>query len=404
MTPPDVPSDDDLFAGKPAQPAFDEVDWSRRVRESIDSGHMNLERDLPTQAEVLRNWARFTVVLPELDREVAIAKQRVVMLDENAGEMLRAALAEAEAERHSNGNGKEHAGGPFIDWTTFWDHDHHEAEWVYQDVLARGRGHALYATHKAGKSLLMLFVAAALATGKEPVVVAYLDYEMTEADLVDRLEDMGYGAGTDFSRLRYALLPTLPPLDTIEGAEALEQLLDGVQAEFPDHHLVTIIDTISRAVKGEENEADTFRAFYNCTGIRLKRRGATWCRLDHAGKDATKGQRGTSGKGDDVDLVWKLVRTENGIRLDRELSRMGWVPEKVTFLELSDPLHYARANDDWPPGTRELAELLDRLHVPLDATPTQARQVLTDNKTPKRKQLILAAKRYRYERSQGGDA
>jgi hypothetical protein len=97
------------------------------------------------------------------------------------------------------------------------------------------------------------------------------------------------------------------------------------------------------------------------------------------------------------------VRTENGIRLDRELSRMGWVPEKVTFLELSDPLHYARASDDWPPGTRELAELLDRLHVPLDATPTQTRQILTDNKTPKRKQIILAAKRYRYERSQDGD-
>ncbi len=54
----------------------------------------------------------------------------------------------------------------FIDWGTFWDRDHNEAEWVFPDVLARGRGHALYAMHKAGKSLLMLYVAAQIATGR----------------------------------------------------------------------------------------------------------------------------------------------------------------------------------------------------------------------------------------------
>ncbi len=403
MTPPDVPSDDELFAGGPKQPVFDEADWSRRVREAIDTGHMNLERDLPTQAEVLRNWARFTVVLPELDREVAIAKQRAVMLEENAGEMLRAALAEAEGERKTNGNGKTpEDAGPFIDWPAFWDHEHSDAEWVYQDVLARGRGHALYATHKAGKSLLMLAIAADLATGKEPVVVVYLDYEMTEADLFDRLEDMGYGEKTDFSRLRYALLPTLPPLDTAEGSKALCAMVDGVQAEWPDHHLVCIIDTISRAVKGEENSADTFRDFYSHTGISLKRRGITWCRLDHGGKTAEQGQRGSSGKGDDVDVVWKLQATQNGIKLHRDLARMSWVMPNVTFGQFDCPLHYVRLADDWPEGTGELANILDRLELPIDVTTRQAQKALQSIDEGRRRGVIVAAIRWRKERDERG--
>ena len=111
--------------------------------------------------------------------------------------------------------------GGLIDWTTFWDRDQDGAEWVYPDVLARGRGHALYAARKDGKSLLMLFVAVQLATGDEPIIVNYLDYEMTLADVQDRLEDMGYGPAHDLSRFHYHLLPTLPPLDTSEGAQML---------------------------------------------------------------------------------------------------------------------------------------------------------------------------------------
>ena len=142
----------------------------------------------------------------------------------------------------------------------------------------------------------MLFIAAELATGPEPIVVIYLDYEMTEADVHDRLEDMGYGPETDLSRLRYDLLPSLPPLDLEDGSQALCEIIDEVQASFPAHHLVVIIDTIGRAVAGEENDADTFRNFYNHTGIELKRRGVTWARLDHSGKDPSQGQRGSSAR------------------------------------------------------------------------------------------------------------
>jgi hypothetical protein len=291
--------------------------------------------------------------------------------------------------------------GVFIDWPTFWARDHEEAEWVYPDVLARGRGHALYAAHKAGKSLLMLFLAVQLATGKDRNAVLYLDYEMTEADIFDRLEDMGHGPGSDLSRLRYALLPTLPPLDTVTGADALMVLVDGVQGDFPDHHLVVIIDTISRAVCGEENSADTFRDFYSHTGIRLKRRGVTWARLDHGGKDISAGQRGSSAKGDDVDLAWKLVQTQGGVSLHRELARMPWVPQRVNLGLFEDPLRYAPITDDWPAGTGETANLLDRLSVPLDASSRTASAALKSVNEGRRRQVVVAALRWRREHREG---
>jgi hypothetical protein len=110
-------------------------------------------------------------------------------------------------------------------------------------------------------------------------------------DLFDRVKDMGYGYGTDLSRVRYALLPTLRPPDTADGARALIGLVDSVQGEWPDHHLVLITDTIGRAVSGKENDSDTFRDFYKHTGIELRRRAVTWVRLDHEGKDGNRGQR-----------------------------------------------------------------------------------------------------------------
>ena len=288
---------------------------------------------------------------------------------------------------------------PFIEWSDFWDRDPCDAEWVWEDVLARGRGHALYSLHKEGKSLLMLYMAAALATSSGPYVAVYLDWEQTPDDLYERLENMGYGPESDLARLCYYLLPSIPPLDTAAGAEHLTRLLDSVQAKWPEHHLVVLIDTIARAVEGSENDADTYRGFYNNTGITLKRRGATWARLDHAGKDSSQGQRGSSGKGDDVDVVWRLSKTQNGVRLDRDLARMYWVPERVVFRLVEEPtLHYVRATDDYPAGTGELANILDRLNVPLDASSRKAGEALKSINEGRRNDKVCAALRWRRER------
>jgi len=283
----------------------------------------------------------------------------------------------------------------FVDWASLWDADQNASDWLFDDVLAKGRAHALYARHKVGKSLFMLWVCAELATGPDPVAVVYLDFEMTDADLRQRLEDMGYGPSDDLSRLCYAMLPTLPPLNTSAGADALSRLLDRVEQRHPKHHLLVVVDTTSRAVQGEENSADTIQDYYRHTGIRLKQRGVTSIRLDHAGKDAERGQRGSSAKGDDVDVIWKLSAAQDGIVLKREPSRIAWVPEKVQFAVASEPLRYARTGEQWPAGTKDVAEVLDRLQVPIDATGNSAVKALRDGGEGRSRAVVLAAQRWR---------
>jgi hypothetical protein len=283
----------------------------------------------------------------------------------------------------------DHADDPvFVDWPTLWDDDDH-TEWLYEPVLALGRGHAIYADAKQGKSLFILWVCTQL-TARDDTDIVYLDYEMTRDDLRERLDDMGYGPHSNLERIHYALLPSLPPLDTGEGAGALLRLCDQIQV--PERRLFVVIDTFGRAAEGEENSNDTARDFYRWTGTPLKRRQITYVRLDHAGKDVTKGQRGGSAKRDDVDVVWKLTQQdEGGIKLHRDAARMSWIPETVAFGMTKEPLGFDPELETWPADTRKVADQLDLLGVPLDASYNQARKAGVEG----RKQTVLKALKFR---------
>jgi hypothetical protein len=284
-----------------------------------------------------------------------------------------------------------------IDWSTFWSKDRRLEEWLLEPLLPRGRSIATFSPAKAGKSLLSLDVAARLATGArvldqpagEPASVVYFDLEMTEDDVYERLSDMGYGPETDLSRLHYYLLPDLPSLDTPQGGEVVLGL-----ARLHNADLV-IFDTTSRILDGPENEADTLRSLYIYTGLPLKADGRTVWRLDHAGKELSKGQRGTSAKNDDVDLVWELTRQEQGIRLRATHRRQSWIPETLDLVRLNDPLRHERAAQSWPSGAADLAHLLDELDVPLDYGRPKVRQALADAGHKARDTLIAAAITYR---------
>jgi hypothetical protein len=305
----------------------------------------------------------------------------------NAGEQVAAMRANRKVIEAASRNG-------FIDWSEFWSRDRTAPEWLLEDILARGRAHAIYAVHKGGKSLLMLWCALELT--KAGALVVYLDYEMGEDDLYERLEDMGYGPESDLSLLRYNLLPSLPPLDTADGARELLSILDRERAAHPGRQLALVIDTTSRAIAGDENSADTLRGYYRHTGLGLKQRGVTSVRLDHSGKDPQRGQRGTSAKGDDVDVVWRLHEVEGGYELRRELSRLTWVPERVSLRKVTEPvLHFERAPRPWPAGTQEAADLLDRLGVSPGASTRAAQAALREADKGRRREVVAAAQRWR---------
>jgi 5S rRNA maturation endonuclease (ribonuclease M5) len=257
-------------------------------------------------------------------------------------------------------------------WDDFWAEDHSAISWIAEPLIpGGGRAIALYAPAKSGKSLVILDMAVSVATGGRilgqpnphgPRHVLYVDYEMTQADIQERLTDMGYGPLSGLSHLHYALLPSLPPLDTAEGATALCRLAELVNAEW------VVIDTMGRATSGDENDADTVRNFYRHTGMRLKQAGRTYLRTDHSGKDLERGQRGSSAKNDDVDLVWQLVPMEGAIQVKRTHTRVSWIPDAVTLTKQEEPLSFVVAQGAYPDGTKAIAQQMDQLGVPLDAS------------------------------------
>jgi 5S rRNA maturation endonuclease (ribonuclease M5) len=293
-----------------------------------------------------------------------------------------------------------------INWDQFWTQTHDDEQWIAWPLIPRGRTVSLYAPAKAGKSTILLAVITAAVTGQQPLgnnthpqtpcSILYLDYEMSTADLHERLTQLGYGPGSNLTRLHYALLPTIPALDTPEGGQHLHNLATTLNVD------AVVVDTIGRAVQGEENSADTIRAFYRHTAQPLKAAGISVLRTDHAGKDTDKGQRGTSAKNDDVDIVYKLTRNNTGVTLQRTHSRITWAPDNI-------PITYTE-NDNgtvtvtitprhtYPDGTNQLAELIDQLNIPEGTSARQTERQLRDLGHKYRSTLIRAAVQLRNER------
>lgn len=283
-----------------------------------------------------------------------------------------------------------------VDWKTFWETDHNSEDWHIEPILPKGRQVALYAPAKVGKSLLSLDLAARKATGT-PIFgavsprchIIYLDMEMTENDLAERLEDMGYGPETDFSYLHYYLLPSLPSLDTRAGGDALMELVKRHGAEL------VIIDTTSRVIEGPENEADTIRSLYQHTGSRLKASGVTVLRLDHAGKKLENGQRGTSAKNDDLDLVWELSGSETAFTLRATHRRQSWIPENINLTRVDDPFRHEIVEEFNSTATVILVRIMEELEIPEDWGARRVRKAFRDAGKQARNEQLAAAIRYR---------
>ena len=273
-----------------------------------------------------------------------------------------------------------------VDWTGFFARDFNARDWLVEPLLVRGRSHALIAGAKTGKSLLMLEVAAALATGRpvlqqaaqDPIHVLYVDHEMTDVDLFERLTALGYGDNDEHllrNYLHYTQLPSSLPLDTEQGGLELAYTAANHDAE------VVIIDTFSRAVRGRENDADTAQDFYRQCGKILKKCGVTVIRLDHLGKDGERGGRGSSAKNDDVDVVWKLTGGGDHLTLEATHQRVGWIPRGALHIvrheEYGTLTHRLLAPVlDGESGPDRVTRLLEEHNVPAGASIRQAARAL----------------------------
>jgi hypothetical protein len=275
-----------------------------------------------------------------------------------------------------------------------------ELEWLVEGLWPTGKHLHLYAPHKTGKSLLTLWVAACLAIGRDPLTgapmeahyVTYVDNEMTPQDLFERLFDMGFTAD-QLTRLHYHFYPHIGWMDTDEGGKKLMQWIE------KDGSDVVILDTLSRVVRGEENSNDTYKNFYNCTGMLLKAAGVAMLRLDHEGHQSGR-SRGASSKADDVDLVYGLKRTDDGLLLTMQYSRVPYVDHSISLLQGTEPLTFARSGmKGWPAGTKDRALELDQLGCPEGLTQRKTQAWLRERGLPIGKNAVLtAAQKYRSQR------
>lgn len=342
-------------------------------------------KDVPTDVTLLPKGMLAHYLSPKAkpgDRAVAKAELERRKQEEAERERQRQAAAPAVAEPPSR---VEFIRSVRVDLSSeeTWNANIDDDDFLVEPWIARGRGHALFASAKDGKSYVVLQgVAAACVPGhtswaepvKELLTVVYLDYEMTKNDLIERLTAFGYSSGEDYSRLHYIRASALgADLDTLEGGQALVNYCREVGADL------CVIDTMSRAVSGEENSTDTIRKFDLHTGRFLKFYEIAFIRLDHAGKDKSRGQRGASGKNDDVDIVWELSRTDTGVKLKRTHSRVSWGPTEVHLRFEEDDEGNARHvrvdQGGFAAGTREKADEWLELGIPLDASRRRAKEM-----------------------------
>jgi hypothetical protein len=255
-----------------------------------------------------------------------------------------------------------------LNWHDLWA-DETEEEWIVWPLLPARRLVALYSAPKVGKSLLMLELAAGVATGKpvlgfnaEPRKILYVDFENDPvADVRERLQAMQYKP-EELGNLFYLSFPSLSALDSERGSKELlaTALHFNVEAIF--------IDTVSRSVAGEENENDTWLKFYRHTGLKLKQAQIALMRLDHSGKDESKGQRGGSAKVGDVDAVWRMKRSSDGkdlFVLDCEAHRFQLSEPKLTIRRQKQPLCHVAvgggSNSTYIDAIERIAQKLDAL-------------------------------------------
>jgi AAA domain len=266
-----------------------------------------------------------------------------------------------------------------INWHDAFKAQTDEVDWLFPPLIEAGTLNVLFGLPGVGKSLLTLDIALqVIAEGK---TVMMIDEENRPADLVERLKKFGRKPD-ELDKLIVYNFASLPPLDTPPGGEHLAALADVNKPSL------IVLDTTTRMVEGDENAASTWLQTYRCSLVPLKSRGIAVLRLDHQGKDASRGQRGSSAKDGDVDTIWRLKFQDKDdgrlLALEREKTRSGHGEEWILIRRMEDPLrHEFQELDHFPitPAIRQWARNFDDWGIPRDAGRPTLRAAIKEHQT-----------------------
>ncbi len=185
-----------------------------------------------------------------------------------------------------------------VNWTAAFEATSDKIEWIIEPFIEKGMTHSLYGIPGHGKSLFVMQSVVHHVIPHHHVLYVDNENHLTRV-VTKRLKSFGMtpdGLGS----LHFYSFTSLPGLDTPQGGAEILRL-----AQL-HHASLVVIDTTSRFVQGPEDKADTFTAFYNYTMMPLKREDIASLRLDHPGKDISRGTRGSSAKLGDVDYEFSI--------------------------------------------------------------------------------------------------
>jgi hypothetical protein len=232
--------------------------------------------------------------------------------------------------------------------------------------------------------------------------VLYIDQEMTDGLLLDRLEDAGYHVRYDdperdqtlAKHFHYANMPPLPMLNTPDGGEYMRRLAEHFEAQ------VVVIDTTTDSVEGDENDNTPFKLLWRYCVRPLKERGCTVILLSHAGKDSEAGIRGASAQQGNPETIWRLTGNRGSARrkLLNQKRRVKWVPLAVEIELVSDPHDFYVWKDQPDPKAAEVAEWLDDVSAPLIIGRDEAGKLLRDCGYSVKTEHVAPAVRLRQQR------
>lgn len=327
-----MPPDDSLaaaFANELAPAgngkAIDEADWDRRLRAAVEAGHVR--DDGFSLADDLRHWATFVQALDPVEREVRISERLAVMstLHENAQEMLREALAEAERERRAAAAGRPE-GPRIVTAAQLAEVAPERPHYVLWGYLARGCITQLAAKMKLGKSRFVMDAVSKIVHGAD-----FLGH-MTEKTSVLYLTEEG--AVTFRRGLERYDLTECETLHVFLRREAIGMSWAAV-GDFVLEYITTnciglvVVDTLTdwAGITGDK-ENDAGVALEAMRPLRLwADAGASVLAVRHEGKqggDVGDAARGSTAFGGAMDILCALRRpsgTQNPYQ--RELKAVG---------------------------------------------------------------------------------
>jgi hypothetical protein len=276
-----------------------------------------------------------------------------------------------------------------VDWADLLSGEEPETDWLIEPVIERGTLNSMWGKPGSNKSLVAL-LDFAVKVADSGLHVAYFDDENRKHGDIDvRVRSAGLTAER-LANVHLFSYAGLPPLDTEPGGRELLSLARDWSASL------VILDTTARYVSGEEDAADTWHRLYRFTLAPLKAAGVTVLRLDHPGKDPSKGQRGSSAKTGDVDTIWHLTADPAGLELTltNDKCRSGAVQQGhvIKIRKHLDPTRFEW--DDWQAAKD--AEILAAHRISADASKRAVREALPAGVLMGDRR-ILAAQRYRKE-------